>query len=208
MKAKQRNGLTHKEAGRLGALRSNETKFLLKESRIKKYLTNPTTCNHCKSELSYRERNKKFCNQSCAATHHNELRKVRSLCLNSSCKKEIFGNSKQKYCCKKCQQAKQRQDYLDRWKAGREKGWTSKTIIISSIVRDYLFIKFNNKCSSCNWGEKNGFTNRIPLQVHHIDGDAKNCREENLDLLCPNCHSLTENFGRNNKQSARTNRYA
>ena len=36
---------------------------------------------------------------------------------------------------------------------------------------------------------------RIPLEIHHIDGDCTNNKMENLQLLCPNCHSLTSNFG-------------
>ena len=61
--------------------------------------------------------------------------------------------------------------------------------------------KNNCKCEKCGWGETNEFTGNIPLQVHHIDGDCKNNREENLQLLCPNCHSLTENFGSRNKNA-------
>lgn len=40
----------------------------------------------------------------------------------------------------------------------------------------------------------------INLQVHHIDGDRTNNELTNLQLLCPNCHSYTDNFGiKNNK---------
>ena len=35
------------------------------------------------------------------------------------------------------------------------------------------------------------------------DGDATNNSEDNLQLLCPNCHSLTENYGRLNAKSTR-----
>lgn len=39
----------------------------------------------------------------------------------------------------------------------------------------------------------------ITLELHHKDGDKLNNDLENLQLLCPNCHSLTENWrGRNN----------
>lgn len=41
----------------------------------------------------------------------------------------------------------------------------------------------NKKCINCG--------NTIPLEVHHIDGDYTNNNESNLQLLCPNCHSLT-----------------
>lgn len=33
-------------------------------------------------------------------------------------------------------------------------------------------------------------TGEPPLHVHHIDGDATNNSEDNLQLLCPNCHSF------------------
>jgi len=60
-------------------------------------------------------------------------------------------------------------------------------------------ICYHNKCEKCGWGEINPITNRIPLEVHHIDGDCTNNRIENLQLLCPNCHSLTSNFGSVNR---------
>ena len=31
-------------------------------------------------------------------------------------------------------------------------------------------------------------------------------RESNLQLLCPNCHSLTENFGSRNKNCSRVDK--
>lgn len=64
--------------------------------------------------------------------------------------------------------------------------------------------KYSDKCQKCGWHEVNPFTNKIPLQVHHINGDALDNREENLQLLCPNCHSLTDNYGSLNKHSTRT----
>ena len=63
--------------------------------------------------------------------------------------------------------------------------------------------KYDFKCQRCGWGEVNPYTNRVPLQVHHIDGNSMNNKEENLVLLCPNCHSLTENFGSRNKNAPR-----
>ena len=48
------------------------------------------------------------------------------------------------------------------------------------------------KCECCgieNWNGK-----IIVFQLHHKDGNNKNNRIENLQLLCPNCHSQTDNF--------------
>ena len=61
----------------------------------------------------------------------------------------------------------------------------------------------NNKCEKCGWGEVNETTGNVPLEVHHIDGDCTNNSEDNLQLLCPNCHSLTANHGSLNKFSKR-----
>ena len=38
----------------------------------------------------------------------------------------------------------------------------------------------------------------INLELHHIDGDKSNNNLNNLQLLCPNCHSYTDNFGSKN----------
>lgn len=56
----------------------------------------------------------------------------------------------------------------------------------------------DNKCYICkidSWNEK-----QIILQIHHVDGDSFNNKERNnLQFLCPNCHSQTKNFTSKNK---------
>jgi hypothetical protein len=49
-----------------------------------------------------------------------------------------------------------------------------------------------NKCSVCGILECNG--QKLSLCLHHINGNNTDNRLENLQLLCPNCHSLTDNF--------------
>jgi len=34
----------------------------------------------------------------------------------------------------------------------------------------------------------------IPLELHHRDGDRTNNSLANIELLCPNCHALTDNY--------------
>ena len=48
------------------------------------------------------------------------------------------------------------------------------------------------RCEKCQRTEWEG--NPIPLELHHINGDNKDNRIENLQLLCPNCHSITDNY--------------
>jgi hypothetical protein len=120
------------------------------------------------------------------------------LCQN--CGKQLERNKK--YCSKECERKHKEKLFLDEWKNGTNNGM-SGLYGISKIIRDYLFKKYNNKCEKCGWGEVNPHTGKIPLQVHHIDGECTNNSEENLQLLCPNCHSLTETFGSLNKNSKR-----
>jgi hypothetical protein len=52
------------------------------------------------------------------------------------------------------------------------------------------------RCELCGIAEWQG--KPLSLALHHINGDGRDNRLENLQLLCPNCHSQTENFaGRN-----------
>lgn len=43
-------------------------------------------------------------------------------------------------------------------------------------------------CAGCRKSMHQGMM--LPLEVDHINGDAADCRFENLRFLCPNCHSL------------------
>lgn len=55
------------------------------------------------------------------------------------------------------------------------------------------------KCESCRnmkWLDK-----PIPLELHHINGVHNDNRIENLQLLCPNCHALTDNYRGKNKKT-------
>jgi DNA-binding CsgD family transcriptional regulator len=54
----------------------------------------------------------------------------------------------------------------------------------------------NNRCESCGLTEWHGAP--ITLELHHVNGDPLDNRLEVLQLLCPNCHSQTENYGRRN----------
>ena len=55
------------------------------------------------------------------------------------------------------------------------------------------------KCELCGLYEWQD--NPIPLELHHINGNNRDNRLDNLKLLCPNCHALTDSYrGRNKKR--------
>lgn len=65
-------------------------------------------------------------------------------------------------------------------------------VISSAAALKPLIYKRCHSCQSC--GKKTWLGKPIPLEVHHIDGDKLNNCEENLLLLCPNCHAMTDNY--------------
>ena len=126
----------------------------------------------------------------------------KKICLN--CDNELVEN-RAKYCSNLCQKEFEYKSYISDWKQGLKDGMRGSDQI-SKYIRRYFFSKYDNKCQECNWSEINIYTNLIPLQIHHIDGDCTNNIEENLELLCPNCHALTDNWGSTNKESTRIRR--
>ena len=72
------------------------------------------------------------------------------------------------------------------------------TNIKSSILRKKLIesgVK-EDRCEICGISEWQGV--KLPLELHHKDTNHYNNSLENLQILCPNCHSITKNWrGRN-----------
>lgn len=70
----------------------------------------------------------------------------------------------------------------------------SISIKLASVKKEYIKRILNNTpyCENCNihnWNNK-----ELVFQLHHKDGNHKNNKLENLILLCPNCHSQTDNY--------------
>ena len=59
----------------------------------------------------------------------------------------------------------------------------------------------NAKCECCGLTEWRG--KPIPLELHHINGNNRDHRLMNLQLLCPNCHALTNTYRGRNKSAHR-----
>lgn len=131
---------------------------------------------------------------------HKEPKK--GICMNCGNEYILYQSHSNKFCSAKCQQEYQKNEYIKKWKDGEIDGITG-AYSMSKYIRNYMLEKANHKCEKCGWDEVNPVTGRSPLQIHHIDGDCTNNNEENLEVLCPNCHSLTENYGSLNKNASK-----
>jgi hypothetical protein len=57
-----------------------------------------------------------------------------------------------------------------------------------------------DRCCRCGWHEKLPGAKHTPCELHHKDGDSSNHAFENLEIICPNCHSLTPTYRARNKK--------
>lgn len=83
-------------------------------------------------------------------------------------------------------------------------GWTSKNPDLtafttdsnkkngSNLLKSLINIRGYRKCENCGITEWLGVP--VFLQVHHINGEHSDNRLENLMMICPNCHALTNTY--------------
>jgi len=143
---------------------------------------------------------RKFCSKSCLRTYlnynnsYNDIKnKTKQKCKN--CNKEVSN----KYCNYKCQKEYERKIIYTKIENGDGNFYIS-------VYKKYLIEKFGEKCMDCGWNKVHPVTNKVPIQIEHIDGNSTNNNLENLKILCPNCHSLTLTYGALNKGNGRKNR--
>jgi len=111
------------------------------------------------------------------------------------------------------------ENYLKKWNIEYKGNMGRKNIYHDDIknIEDYLSNKVpigthrlkiklikcglkEHKCENCDLTEWLG--DLIPIELHHIDGNRFNNNLDNLQILCPNCHSKTDNnSGKKNKKS-------
>lgn len=60
------------------------------------------------------------------------------------------------------------------------------------VVKNWYLLENEYKCEKCDISSWLG--GDLVLELHHINGNRKDNRLENLTLLCPNCHSQTDNW--------------
>lgn len=168
-------------------------------------------CERCGNDHDGSFGSGRFCSKSCANKRtHSEKTKMKiskslgGVGFKGSCANcgNDLPQTKRIYCSRSCQNDFQYKEYIKKWKNGEESGMSGE-FSISAHIKRYLRTKCANKCSECGWDKINITTGKVPLHIHHIDGNWKNNLENNLIVLCPNCHSLTPTYCSLNKGSGR-----
>lgn len=188
----------------------NRTKRSIKEKLCKLDLrenkiiaTEKTYCHNCRNEIiDFKKNKRKFCSRNCSAIYNNKIYPKRkngeklSNCVN--CGKEL--NYYQfKYCSKFCESEYKQKIVFQKIENG-------DITLDSRYYKRYLIKKYGEKCMKCGWHETNPISGFIPIQLEHKDGNSENHNLNNLELLCPNHHSLTPTFGILNKGNGRERR--
>lgn len=124
-------------------------------------------------------------------------------CLNCGVELSNTRNTAHKYCSNSCQQEYEYKLWVDKYKQDNSIAKSTKWGQIPAQLRRFIFEKFEHKCCLCGWSKVNPFTNTLPLEIDHIDGNSENNSEENLRLICPNCHSLTATYRGANRGNGR-----
>lgn len=76
---------------------------------------------------------------------------------------------------------------LEQWKQGLIK-------VSAAQAKALLILERGARCKNCGWSETNPYSNTVPVELEHVDGDCYNNAYENVCVICPNCHALTSTY--------------
>lgn len=146
-------------------------------------------CVVCGGPILVKSLKAKSCSKDCAKIARRENREAwEKDCLH--CGAPTKG--KNKY----CDECNENQTY--------RRATSTEEVKDPHTVRKILLRKREHRCESCKLDE--WMKSPIPLEIHHVDGNGDNNKEENLLLLCPNCHALTPTFRAKNKTASEKRR--
>ena len=79
--------------------------------------------------------------------------------------------------------------------------YTSTFCLRNRLIEHGLKEERCEKCRLTEWCNE-----PIPLELHHVNSVNNDNRLANLQLLCPNCHAMTDNYrGKNQKRNKSCN---
>lgn len=140
-----------------------------KDSRTE-ITANCLICDISFNHISSRCNKAKYCSRTCYNVAQRNKGKTEYTCHH--CLKKFIGHAchNRKYCSKSCVN-----------KASKETFKPSFTTVRKAMISRELI----NQCNRCGYNE-----NPKILGIHHKDRNRHNNDIQNLEVLCPNCHSL------------------
>lgn len=197
--------MSRSEAGKLGALKSQEGIAARKLKVREDYYKNPKQCPNCKIAIPFDKRFNKFCSRSCSTTVNNV-----GVCRNGAtstktclqCGLPISSNNKT-YCNRKCHADHKWCMAKEAIESGEYMDSVGENAIRSKIKR-YLIERNGHQCEICNTTTWMG--NPIPLVCDHIDGNADNNDLTNFRIVCGNCDMQLPTYKSKNRGNGRKHR--
>ncbi len=152
-------------------------------------------CEKCKKEHDGSFGSGRFCSKNCAFKREYERKKGSSSWINVLKEKDLVKYIQ--YC------EKQREDgiishikqSIKLKETYDKKPWGE---LGKDAKRRRVLDEQKHKCNVCGLSEWRG--QKLTLEIEHKDGNHMNDNRENLEGLCPNCHSITETWRGRNKE--------
>lgn len=169
---------------------------------------NPKNVSECgRSGCHEAVKNGTYCSKSCAAKVNNQKHPKRApeggICDYCGDKKP---SRNRRFCSNACQRSYFRSKRLNEIAETGVADFDVSEETNRLWMKRYLIREHGEECMKCGWSETNPHTGNIPIELHHKGGDHRNHSVNNCELLCPNCHSLTESYKGANLGSGRKNR--
>jgi len=195
----------HAEHNRLMSIKAKKKNKELLDARIAEYNKAPNLCKNCKEPHSYEKRNNKFCSRSCSATYHNKIRigTTRQTKTKDKISKSIKAHIKEHGHNTENMTVEQLEA---KW--AKQSETCNKRLLeqeFSTInehsIKKRIMLEQDGNCNRCNLDEWQG--EPLVLELEHKDGVHSNNERDNLECLCPNCHSLTDTWRGRNKNTGK-----